>query len=742
MRRSLVILLSGFVLLLGANLIGAQPMAIAERIRQATVYLMQVQLEGDLPVITCTGSGTLVDRSGLILTNAHFARPNAVCPGDTLFVAFTVNSDQAPVPRFRAGIAQLDEGLDLALLRIDRQLDGRLLEPGSLSLPFVEPGDSTALTLDDTLTVAGFPDVGDDPVTLRQGTIVGFTQEPGDRDPFWIHLHGDFPGTLTGGGAYNLSGQLVGIPTTVPRLPGGTGSACTSLQDSNRDGLLNREDRCLPRGDAINILRPVEHALPLLRAASLGLDVSLPVAADAAPGPEREPRLKRMFFASAVNEAGMPNTVVSRLPAGSNGLYLFFDYENLSTESLAELRVTRDGILEPGFSLAPARWRGKRSGMWHIGSNVQPWPNGVYDFTMYIDGRAAGSARLVIGGGADPAPVFSDLVFGIVDRRGTPLGNGFVLPSGNIANARFIYRNMPAGLVWTAVWYFNGFEVARTQDPWSEQDGESGAKTIQIEEPGGLPPGNWRVELYIEGKLAATSDFIIAGARQGILPQIFSNSRFTTGGAGPGNGLSGTSQGSVAGVETLTARFDWQQIAPGTPWQLRLLVDDEPFFDRQLLWSAPSAGQDFVIQTGSAGPIPDGTWEMQLLINNVLLDSAEVQVGIGRLFVDRLASAEGLRLRGRVVDSQSGDGLEGIQLILLTEDYSIADFEWREEQIFATARSDRNGDFEVQRLLQRNTPYSILVQAEGWLPLAADSYRFGDEAPDPIELFIPLTRDR
>ncbi len=741
MRRILV-LLSGILLLVAAGLLDAQPTAVLERIRKATVYLMQVQLEGDLPVITCTGSGTLVNRSGLILTNAHFVLPNTICPGEALFVAFTLQSNQAPVPRFRAEIVQLDESLDLALLRITRQLDGRLLEPGSLSLPFVEPGDSAALNLDDTLTVVGFPDVADDPVTLRQGTIVGFTQEPGGRNPYWIHLHGDFPGTLTGGGAYNQSGQLVGIPTTVPRLPGVAGTPCTALQDSNRDGLLNREDRCLPRGSSINSMRPVSYALPLLRAASLGLDVSLPVAAGASQGLEREPLLERLFFASAVNEAGMPNTVVSRLPAGSNGLYLFFDYRNLSPESVIELRVTRDGILEPGFNLAPARWRGEENGMWFMGSNVQPWPNGVYDFSLFVDGQAAGSARLVIGGGADPVPVFSDLVFGIVDAQGTPLGNGFVLPSGSIANARFIYRNMRPGLVWTVVWYFNGFEVARSEDQWSEQDGESGAKTIQIEEPGGLPPGNWRAELYIEGKLAATSDFIIAGTQQGIFPQIFSNSRFTTGSAGPANGLSGASRGSLSGVEVLTGRFDWQQIAAGTLWQLRLLVDDEPFFDRHLLWSAPSVGQNFEVRIGSAGPVPDGTWEMQMLINSVLLDSAEVQVGIGRLFVDRLASAVGLRLRGRIIDGQSGDGLEGIHLILLTEDYSISEFEWREDQIFATARSDQEGNFEVQRLLQRNTPYSILVQAEDWLPLAADSYLFGDEAPDPVELVIPLTRDR
>ncbi|MCY4526189.1 MAG: hypothetical protein OXB89_06235, partial [Anaerolineaceae bacterium] len=101
MRKTLVIL-SGIFILVSAGLLDAQPTAVFERIRQATVYLMQVQLEGDLPIITCTGSGTLVNRSGLILTNAHFALPNAVCPGEALFVAFTLQSDQAPGPRFRA----------------------------------------------------------------------------------------------------------------------------------------------------------------------------------------------------------------------------------------------------------------------------------------------------------------------------------------------------------------------------------------------------------------------------------------------------------------------------------------------------------------------------------------------------------------------------------------------------------------------------------------------------------------
>ena len=722
-------LLTGCILLLLQPAL-AQPGSDSERIRRATVYLMQARLGGTVPVITCAGSGTVVGYNGLILTNAHFTRTSATCPGDTLIVAFSLQPGQVPVPRFRAEIAELDAGLDLAILRITRHLDGRLLEPGALILPFVEPGDSDALALDDTLSVTGFPDVADNPVALRRGSIIGFTQEPGADAPYWIHLMADIPGTMTGGGAYNQAGRLVAIPTTAPQREGAAGGSCAALQDSNRDGLLNREDVCIPRGSAINTLRPVSFALPLLRAASLGLRVEMPQQATMREPTMAAPRLERLFFAPAVNEADMPNTIVSRLPAGSNSLYLFFDYRNMTAETILELRVTIDGIPNPAFSLAPVRWRGGESGLWYIGSRDQPWPNGVYDFALFTDGRAAGSARLVIGGGADPVPTFSDLVFGIVDSRGTPLGNGYVLPAGNIANARFIYRNLRAGLPWSVVWYYNGREIVRTEDEWAAQDGVSGAKTIQIEDPGGLRPGLWRVELYLEGRLAATSDFVIAGTQLGVFPQIFTNARLSFG------------DQSGSGDATLNASFDWQQIAPGTPWQLRLLVDDEPFLDRTFPWANQDSGAGFIAQIRSAGAIPDGTWGMQLLVNNVLLESAQTQVGIGRLFIDRFAGTEGLRLRGRIVDSDSGVGLPGVSFVLITEDYAISDFEWREDQIFATARTDGNGDFEVERLLQRDTPYSVIIHAEGWLPLAADAYEFEDDTQGPIELLIPLTKDR
>jgi hypothetical protein len=728
-------------LLLAINPTQAQTLDL-ERIQRATVFVMQVVDVGDELQITCTGSGTVVNRSGLVLTNAHHTVPNAACPGDTLIIAFAIRPDEAPIPRYRADIVQANPGLDLALLRINRQFDGRLIEPNALSLPFVELADSDAAQLDETITIVGYPGIGDDPVDTRRGTISGFALEPStNAGPAWIRTRAEIPGTMTGGGAYSQAGQLVGIPTTAPVRNLEAGVNCLPVQDTNSDGLVNSNDRCIPTGSFINALRPANFARPLLRAASLGLTVDTPQQPQVRARLTDAPGFSRLFFSPSVNEAGMPTSVISRLPSGSNSLYLFFDYTNMTPETVYELRVTTDGIPNATFSLAPVRWSGGERGMWYLGSSDQPWPNGVYDFTLFADGRTAGNARLVIGGAAEPTPTFSNIVFGIVDNRGTPLGNGFVLPSGNIANARFIFRNITVGAPWTAIWYFNGVELARTQDNWSEIDGTSGAKTIQIEDPNGLIPGNYRLELYVENRLAATADFIIAGTQQGVFPQVFADAHFAT-----ANSLEEAVNASAVTsfpntLNTLYGLFDWQQIATGTLWTLRLSVDGTPFFEQTTPWSNLDTGENFLVRVSSATGIPDGTYALDLLINNVPLATTTAQVGIGQLPIDRFATVDGLQLRGQIIDSETGIGIPGVTFVVITEDYSIEDFEWRQDQVYATATTDRNGEFQVARLMNLNTPYSVIIATDGYLPVAADAFQFDLESPNPFEMLIPLTRD-
>jgi hypothetical protein len=720
------------------NVGAQQPQIDLERIQRATVFIMQAVNTGSNLFITCVGSGTIVSRNGLILTNAHNTLQSEDCPGETLVIAFRLADGEAPIPKYRAEIIQADPGLDLALLAITRQLDGRLLEADTLVLPFVELADSDTVQLDQTITIVGYPGISDDPVAFTTGTVSGFVSEPRGGGRSWIKTLAEIPGTMTGGGAYDQQGRLIGIPTTAPlsRLSGIAN--CLPIQDTNSDGLVNQNDICVPISGFINALRPANFARSLLRAASLNLTVDTPFDSGAQFTNQGTPAFSRLFFSSAVNEAGMPTSVIDRLPAGSNSLYLFFDYRNMTPETIYELRVTTDGIPNTTFSLAPVRWSGGADGLWYIGSSNQPWPNGIYDFTLFINGIAAGNARIIIGGGAQPEPEFSDIVFGLRDSRGTPLGNGFVLPTGNIANARFIYRNMEAGIPWTAIWYYGQSEIIRTDDVWS--DGPNGAKTIGLEGTTGLFPGTYRLELYLQNVLSATADFIIAGAQQGAFPQIFDNPRFASANSIEEALTARSVRNFPNTIRVLYGLFDCQQIAPGTLWTLRISVDNIVFFDQTAPWGNRESGQNFLVEIKSPNTIPDGTYQMEILLNNVPMAATGAQIGIGQLPIDRLAQASGIQLTGQIVDAETNQGISGITFILITEDFSVAEFEWREDQVYAIAVTDRQGRFQIDRPLEIGSPYSVIVAAHGYLPITADGFRLTDESPNPFEMNIPLTR--
>ncbi len=712
-----------------------------DRIQRATVFIMQAQNVGDELIVTCVGSGTIVSRSGLIITNAHNTLQDTACPGETLIIAMTITPGEPPVPKYRAEIAQADPGLDLALLRISQELDGRLIEGNSLALPFVELADSDTTQLDQTITVVGSPGIGSEAVGIARGTIVGFTAEPRGADKAWIKTSAVIPGTMSGGGAYNQQGQLIGIPTTAPITALSTDTTCQPLQDTNRDGLVNSSDICIPVGGFINGLRPSSFARPLLRGASLGLAVTTPDPPGSQFHRAGAPEFKNLFFAPSVNEAGMPTSVIGSLPAGSTGLYLFFDYVNMSPETVYELRVTTNGIPNPTFSLAPVRWSGGENGIWYIGSANQPWANGVYEFTLFVNGVASGMARLNIGGAAELSPSFRDIVFGILDLRGNPLGNGFVLPTGNVAGARFIFQNMENGVEWISLWYYNGVEFSRQANTWNA--GPNGDMTTSIQAEGGLLPGTYRLELYITGRLAAKSDLVIAGAQQGAYANIFSNLHFTAASTDV-EALTATSISNFPStISNLYALVDWQQIGVGTLWTMRWSVDSDVFYEQVVPWSQPESGRNYLVRLSASTSIPDGTYRVTFLINNLPIATAEAQVGIGQLPIDRFAQAGGVQLRGKILDADTREGIPGVTFILIGEDFSVSEFveAWNQDMIFALALTDQNGEFELDRPVQFDALYSVVIAADGYLPITADGVEITTETELPLYLTIYLTRD-
>jgi len=200
-------------------------------------------------LIGCSGSGTLVSADGLILTNAHLVRPSAACALDSILIGLPIVTGQAPVATYYADLVEANVGWDLAVLRISRTLDGRAIDPGTLAVPYVALGDSDTLKLDDTLTTLGYPGGSDPTLTsnsaiTRVGTISNFMDEAFVGAHAWIKIAAHLPGGLSGGGAYNDQGELVGIATVVPAP--GQAQACRTIQDTNGDGRIDNQDTCIP----------------------------------------------------------------------------------------------------------------------------------------------------------------------------------------------------------------------------------------------------------------------------------------------------------------------------------------------------------------------------------------------------------------------------------------------------------------------------------------------------------------
>ncbi len=712
-----------------------------ERAQAATVLVIQAREANDQLLETCVGSGTLIWRDGLILTNAHIAVPSQVCDGDTLLIAISRRLDEPPIPSFRAEIVQVDQSRDLAILQIRRELDGRSLNPDDLILPYVELGDSNDIKLDETITILGYEGIGDRPIQSPdgplRGSINGFLAETVGGERAWLKTTVSVPGVMSGGGAYDKNGQLIGIPISSPALTE-SGVQCVTLRDVNGDRLVDDADSCIPISSGSNALRPIQMARPLLRAASLGLQVE---SLQGTQVGERDvaPSVSRLFFAASVRE-GQPSSVIESLPANATGLYLFFDYQGMRQETVYELRVLLQGLPNSALSLPPLRWSGQSDGSWYIGSSGWPLSSGRYQFTLFIDGQVAASRSIEIGVSQDDQPVFTDIVFGLAQGGEELVGSGYLLPLGEIATARFIHRNMRVGMPWQVRWYYEGVLSSSSEGEWLDE--ANGVKAISIRPEGGLLPGRYRLELGIENRLAATADFLVAGLPSGILPRVYTELQFV-GTDSRSIALTGLAANTFSsGISGVFARWNWHFVKNGTPWRVLWLVDDEVFYEEQAQWSSGDNGSGRTLLLGGREQIPDGRYRLELELSGVVVASAEFVVGIGQLPIEAVSLTRGVRLRGQVVDAETGDGIAGASFILISEDFAVSDWEWDEAQIFDRTRSDSQGNFQLDRNLRFRTPYSVYVTSRGYLPVTGDNFTISEETVDPLVLFIELVRDR
>ena len=107
-------------------------------------------------------------------------------------------------------------------------------------------------------------------------------------------------------------------------------------------------------------------------------------------------------------------------------------------------------------------------------------------------------------------------------------------------------------------------------------------------------------------------------------------------------------------------------------------------------------------------------------------------------FTDKAA----LEMRGRILDAATDQGIAGVSFILISDLYSVADFmETRNmDQVYALAVTDREGRFQIDRMLSYDAPYSVIVLADGYMPIQADGVTIEQDTPLPIDMTIYLSK--
>ena len=354
-----------------------------------------------------TGSGTVVDPSGVILTNCHVAHPRAMgmpAPkAQNLAVGITERSDEAPALTYLTEVVAISPELDLAVIRIVSDMRGRAVD---LNLPYVPIGNSDSLDLADNMAIFGYPGIGGDTITFTSGSVAGFTRQRGvSAKRAWIKTDATIAGGNSGGTAINHDGELVGIPTQAAAGEGITPVDARPVVDTNRDGRVDQRDTPMSIGGFINGLRPVNLAKPLLREAGVnvsgpGARATIPTAPVPRQSSKRNKKAKSaeisdLFFATQVSQSGKPIQPTTVLVPGVTRLNAAFHYENMDRCKKWGQVWTFNGDVIMSHE---AEWdKGDSGERVIILSSNTPLDEGEYGLILTVDDQVGEECKVSIG---------------------------------------------------------------------------------------------------------------------------------------------------------------------------------------------------------------------------------------------------------------------------------------------------------------------------------------------------------
>lgn len=172
------------------------------------IELFSLSADGFLENVS-SGSGIIIDESGLVLTNYHVVTEEEDYDASKRLVGYniclTTNKDLEPECKYTASFVASDKDNDIALLKINNisGLSSKTVFP-YLKLA-AKSIDSNA-----ALQVLGYPGIGGDTITMSQGVVSGKMNK---YNLDWVKTDADISFGNSGGAGINKDGEVIGIAT-------------------------------------------------------------------------------------------------------------------------------------------------------------------------------------------------------------------------------------------------------------------------------------------------------------------------------------------------------------------------------------------------------------------------------------------------------------------------------------------------------------------------------------------------
>jgi Trypsin-like peptidase domain len=254
----------------------------------------------------------------------------------------------------------------------------------------------------DHLPVLGYPGIGGETITSSKGAVSGFASERSVDGRAWIKTDATIAGGNSGGMVVNMAGQLIGVPT---RASAGETEGdivdCRPVVDTNREGVIDNNDTCVPIGGFINGLRPANVAVPLIEAAENGQQcVTAPIATAPSGGCDlSETYFSNLVLSDGATDDNQPKDRWYAFPAGPTEPCAFWDYEGVQDGMSWSAYWFVDGVVDQGASYVDETWAGSDAGNWWVCVTSQDsLGDGLYELALEVEGETLLSDSIYVGG--------------------------------------------------------------------------------------------------------------------------------------------------------------------------------------------------------------------------------------------------------------------------------------------------------------------------------------------------------